>query len=99
MFFTLCGSGFLFEADADPYQIYHADADPDPDPDRSFHIKAHLEKVSNRLIFYRYILACHLHIDEDPEPVPDPVYHFDADPDADPDFHLMQIRMRIRNFT
>ncbi len=52
---TLCGSGFLFEADADPYQIYHPDADPDSDPDSSFNIKAHLERVSNRLIFYRYI--------------------------------------------
>jgi hypothetical protein len=71
--------------------------DPDPDPDRSFHIKAHLEKVSNRLIFQGYILACHLHIDEDPDPVPDPVYNFDADPD--PDFHFMPNRMRIRNFT
>jgi hypothetical protein len=39
-------------------------------------------------------LACCLQIDEDPEPIPDPAHHFDADPD----FYLIQmvIRMRIQ---
>ncbi len=37
------------------------------------------------------------------DPVLDPAYHFDADPDANPDFYLMAMRiqvtkmMRIRN--
>jgi hypothetical protein len=37
-----------------------------------------------------YILAFYLQID--PDPVSDRAYHFDADPD----FYLMQIRMRIQ---
>jgi hypothetical protein len=46
-----------------------------------------------------WLVICTLMRIRIPEPVPDPVYHLDADPDADPDFHLMQIPMRIRNFT
>jgi hypothetical protein len=39
-----------------------------------------------------------LQIDADPDTVLDPAYHFfDADPDADPDFCLMRMRIRIHN--
>jgi hypothetical protein len=36
-------------------------------------------------------LACHLQRDADP----DPVYHFDLNPDVDPDFYLMRMRIRM----
>jgi hypothetical protein len=42
-------------------------------------------------------LVCHLQIDADPDTVLDPAYHFDADQDADPDFYLMRMRIRIHN--
>ncbi len=38
--FFLCGSGFLFDGDADLYPTFHPDADPDPDPDPSFQINS-----------------------------------------------------------
>jgi hypothetical protein len=41
-------------------------------------------------------LACHLQINADPELVPDYAYHFDVDLNADPDFILMQMRIRMR---
>jgi hypothetical protein len=47
-------------------------------------------------------LVFHPQTDADPDLVPDLGYHFDADPNADPDFYLMRIRiqdtkiMRIR---
>ncbi len=65
---------------------FHSDADSDPDPDPASQIKAKtLKKVP-------YILACHLQNDGDPELVPDSYYHFDADLD----FYLMQMRIRMR---
>jgi len=78
----LCGSGFLFDGDADLYPTFPPDADPDPDPDPSFQINSQtLEMCSNILIFYMYILACHLQIDADS--VRDLAYHLHADPDPD----------------
>ncbi len=44
-----------------------------------------------------YNLARHLKIDADPDLVPDLAYHFDKDPDANPDFYLMRMRIRIHN--
>jgi hypothetical protein len=37
------------------------------------------------------MLACYLQTDANP----DPTYHFDADPDADPDFYLMGMRIQV----
>ncbi len=80
-----CGSGFWFLFDADPDPTFHPDADPDPDT--SFQIKAQtFEKV------LKYILGCHLQIDADPDPAPDSAYNFDADPD----FYLMRMRIRMQ---
>jgi hypothetical protein len=31
----------------------------------------------------------------DADPVPGPAYHFDADPDANPDFYLMSMRIQV----
>ncbi len=79
--------------DADPEldPAFHPDADPDPDPDPSFQIKAQtLEKVL-KYDLIPYILACHLQIDADLDPVLDTADHFDADSD----FYLMWIWMRI----
>ncbi len=73
-------------------RLLHLDEDPAPDPDPSFQIKAQtLEKVLKKA-HIPYILACHLQPDADPDPVPDPACHFDADPD----FYLMQMRIRMR---
>ncbi len=86
-----CGSGFLFDADAnpDPEPTFHPDAYPDPDPDPSFQIKAQtLEKVLKQA-HITYILQT----DADP----DPACNFDTGPDADPDhdFYLLRIRIQI----
>jgi hypothetical protein len=51
-----------------------------------------LKKCSNRLIFHTFWLVI-CKIDADPDPVPGTAYHSDADPDADPDFYLMRIRI------
>ncbi len=61
-------------------------AELDLDPDPSLQIKAALKKYSN-MAHIPYILACDLQIDADRVPA----YHFDADPD----FYLKWIRLRI----
>jgi hypothetical protein len=60
-------------------------------------IRIHIlaSKESAQIGSYSLHFACHLLIDAipDPAPVPDPAYHFDADPD----FYLMRMQIRIRN--
>jgi hypothetical protein len=65
--FILCGSGNLFNADADP--TFHPDADPDQDP--SFQRKG--QTLAKVLKYARipYILAFCRHIDTDLVPDPD----------------------------
>ncbi len=90
-----CGSGFLFDADADP--TFHPDADADADPDPSFQRKAQTLEKLLKYALIPYILARHLQIDADPDEVTDPAYNFEADPgsDRDPDFYLMRMRIQV----
>ncbi len=54
--------------------------------------KKRLEKKGAKIDSFPHILACLLQTDD---PVLNPAYHFDADPDADPDFYLMRIRILL----
>ncbi len=56
LIFIWCGSGFLFDSNADPDLTY---ADTDPKPDHSFLIKAQTLKKVLKQAGIPYILACH----------------------------------------